>query len=364
VAEDLLRTLRDTFLLTAARGEVPVDAPEDERERLSGVGEVLGNALLVRGLETLGQAVVDMRGTDAADPRLVLEIALVRLARRDTGGPLQALADRVDRLEKRLEQGPAPDGPAAPAASTKAAPRGKKPALGAFKQTPAPAVDAAPSPDAATPAPSSSPEAPAAPAAPSESPPSKSAPSKSARAANASGADGDLDLDDVIVAWNAVLESLPRSLRASIQEAQPLTVDKNVITFGVSKTQIDNVKPKFQKAADVIREGFTEQLGPNRRPKFKFAVHSWTGASTTAPTGGKESSNRAPRRPARAAADAPPEPDAGDPGPEPPPDDPAIDLVDLEELVDAPKGAGAAVDSVSRLADAFGATVVEEVPRT
>ena len=102
VAEDLLRSLRDAFLLTAARGEVPIDAPEDERERLSAVGEVLGNALLVRGLETLGQAVVDMRGTDAADPRLVLEIALVRLARRDTGGPLQVLADRVDRLEQRL----------------------------------------------------------------------------------------------------------------------------------------------------------------------------------------------------------------------------------------------------------------------
>jgi hypothetical protein len=167
-----------------------------------------------------------------------------------------------------------------------------------------------------------------------------------------------------------VLESLPRSLRASIQEAQPLTVDKNVITFGVSKTQMDNVKPKFQKAADVIREGFTEQLGPNRRPKFKFAVHSWTGASSgtgsEAGSSGGES-KRAPRRPPKAAADASPDADAGDPGPEPPPAEQTIDLVDLvdlEELVDAPKGAGAAVDSVSRLEDAFGATVVEEVPRT
>jgi DNA polymerase-3 subunit gamma/tau len=348
VAEDLLRTLRDTFLLTAARGEVPVDAPADERERLSAVGEVLGNALLVRGLETLGQAVVDMRGTDAADPRLVLEIALVRLARRDTGGPLQVLADRVDRLEQRLANAPQVAAGAAPVAEPKAAPRGKKPALGAFKQTPAPAADPAP--------------ADSAPAAP----PTASASAASASAAT-SGSDGELDLDDVIVAWNAVLESLPRSLRSAIQEAQPLTVDKNVITFGVSKTQMDNVKPKFQKAADVIREGFTEQLGPNRRPKFKFAVHSWTAANPTVPADSSNrgsESKRAPRRPPRATADAPPDADAGDPGPEPPPDDPAIDLVDLEELVDAPPGAGAAVDSVSRLEDAFGATVVEEVPRT
>jgi hypothetical protein len=130
---------------------------------------------------------------------------------------------------------------------------------------------------------------------------------------------------------------------------------------------MDNVKPKFQKAADVIREGFTEQLGPNRRPKFKFAVHSWTAANPTVPADSSNrgsESKRAPRRPPRATADAPPDADAGDPGPEPPPDDPAIDLVDLEELVDAPPSAGAAVDSVSRLEDAFGATVVEEVPRT
>jgi DNA polymerase III subunit gamma/tau len=359
VAEDLLRTLRDTFLLTAALGEVPIDAPEDERERLRGVGEVLGNALLVRGLETLGQAVVDMRGTDAADPRLVLEIALVRLARRDTGGPLQVLADRVDRLEQRLANAPTGDGGAtpAPASAPKAAPRGKKPALGAFKQTPAPepaaeaAVEAAPAAPADPPADTPSPEPTAAPAP---------------AASGSTGSDGDLDLDDVIVAWTAVLESLPRSLRASIQEAQPLTVDKNVITFGVSKTQMENVKPKFQKAADVIREGFTEQLGPNRRPKFKFAVHSWTGSSSGngggAGSGGE--TKRAPRRSTKAAADSPPEADAGDPGPEPPADDATIDLVDLEELVDAPPGAGAAVDSVSRLEDAFGATVVEEVPRT
>ena len=87
----------------------------------------------------------------------------------------------------------------------------------------------------------------------------------------------DFDLDDVIVAWNAVLEALPRSLRSAIQEAQPLSVDGNVITFGVSQTQIDNVKPRFQKEAHAIREKFIEQLGSP--PRFKFAVHSWTGGT-------------------------------------------------------------------------------------
>ncbi len=335
VAEDLLRSLRDAFLLTAGRGQVHVDAPEDERERLRAVGEVLGNALVVRGLETLGQAVVDMRGTDAADPRLVLEIALVRLCRRDTGGPLQVLADRVERLEQRLADGAAAPAPASAAQAAKAAaaippePPAKKRALGAFKQAPKAAAPPEAEGEAATPA----------------------APVPAASAPPAPTTEVALDLDDVIVAWSAVLDAVPRSLRSAIQEAQPLQVDGNVITFGVSRTQIDNVKPRFQKEAHAIREKFIEQLGSP--PKFKFTVHSWTGTN-----GGRD-------RPPRTGPTLDPgDVDPGDPGPPPPEDETMIDLVDPGELVDAPKGAGPAVDSVSRLEDAFGATVIEEVPRT
>ena len=365
IAEDLLRSLRDAFLLVAARGQVHVDAPEEEQTRLSSIGEVLGNAVLVRGLETLGQAVVDMRGTDAADPRLVLEIALVRLARRETGGQVQVLTDRVERLEQRLNNGSlsAPrSAPSAPPAATrgpardaapnveaepKPAPKKtpktstKKPALGAFKQSPKPAA-----PDEA------STEAPAMKTAPP-------APTVASAVPDASVAAADivLDLDDVIVAWNQVLDALPRSLRAAVQEAQPLSVDGNVITFGVSKAQMDNVKPRFHKAAPTIREKFRELLGSP--PRFKFTVHSWSGGTN----GGRP---RPPRAGPTLEA-VPDDSDAADPGlDEPPSDDVVIDLVDLvdlEELVDAPQ-AGPAVDSISRLEDAFGATVVEEVPRT
>ncbi len=112
LTEDLLATVRDAFLLTSARGRVRVDLPDDAQDALRALGEQVGATMLVRTLETLGQAVVDMRGTDAADPRLVLEIALVRLARREAGTPLQALAERVDRLER----GPAVANVAAPPA--------------------------------------------------------------------------------------------------------------------------------------------------------------------------------------------------------------------------------------------------------
>ncbi len=123
IAEGLLGSLRDAFISVAGAGRVAIDEPDEVRARLRTVGETMGNAVLVRALETLGQAIVDMRGTDAADPRLVLEIALVRLARRDAAGSLQALADRVDRLEARLEPGGAPvSAGAVPAAPTAAAP--------------------------------------------------------------------------------------------------------------------------------------------------------------------------------------------------------------------------------------------------
>ena len=101
ITEDLLGDRRATRSCSpSAKGRVRVDAPDDQVARLAELGEQVGQAMLVRVLETFGQAVVDMRGTDAADPRLVLEIALVRLARREAGPPLQVLLERVERLER------------------------------------------------------------------------------------------------------------------------------------------------------------------------------------------------------------------------------------------------------------------------
>ncbi len=100
VAEDLLRATRDVFILNAAGDRIAVAAPSEDHERLRALAGTLGNATLVRIIETLGEAVTDMRGMEAADPRLVLEVALVRLARRDAGPPLQMVIERLERLER------------------------------------------------------------------------------------------------------------------------------------------------------------------------------------------------------------------------------------------------------------------------
>jgi hypothetical protein len=154
------------------------------------------------------------------------------------------------------------------------------------------------------------------------------------------------------VAWNEVLGQLPSGVKRGVQEAQPLSVDGNVVTFGVSRTQMETVKPRFVKDADAIRAAFIEQLGAP--PRFKFTVHDWTGGGD-APA--RRGSGR--RRPGGDAPEPAPEPE---PDPEPPID--LIEAVDPDELVDAPPGAGPQVDSISRLTDALGAKVVEEQPRT
>jgi DNA polymerase-3 subunit gamma/tau len=312
LTEDLLATVRDAFLLTSARGRVRVDAPDDAREALSALGDLLGAPMLVRMLETLGQAVVDMRGTDAADPRLVVEIALVKLARREAGTPLQALSERLDRLERGT---PSRAEPAA-AAPTARATTSEPPASGRpsgrsgksyaeLKRDREGAVGTPPVTES-TPEPAPAPPAP----------------------------EGDVDIDDVIVAWAEIQSGLPPATKAAVSAAQPLAVDEGVITFGVPRAQYDVALPRFRKEADNIRAALSRLLGRGR--KFKPVPHDGFDADPSTD---------------RAAADSPLDE-------EPPPDD-EIDLADLvDESASVP-----AVDSVTLITQSLGATVVEEVPR-
>src|SRR5947208_481104 len=79
---------------------LPADRLAAHLAELAAQGEALGAAAVVRALETLGEAAIEIRR--APDPRLVLEVTLVRLARRDVSS-LVALADRVARLERALD---------------------------------------------------------------------------------------------------------------------------------------------------------------------------------------------------------------------------------------------------------------------
>ena len=109
VADDLLRTLRDAFLCANAGGRVPYEGPDAEAQRLTELAQRIGNVALVRGIEVMGQAIVDIRGQAIADPRLVLEVAVVRIvARREARTREETLLDRVERLERQIGAGVVP----------------------------------------------------------------------------------------------------------------------------------------------------------------------------------------------------------------------------------------------------------------
>ncbi len=96
LAADLLDHLRNAFLATMARRLVML--PDDAVTELAEQARRLGLAALVRAMEVIGQALADMR--DSVDPRVTLEVALVRLARPDADASPAALLERIERLER------------------------------------------------------------------------------------------------------------------------------------------------------------------------------------------------------------------------------------------------------------------------
>jgi len=321
IAEDVLRSVRDAFLLNASGGQVRVDAPEDEQRRLDELGRTLGNTTLVRVLETLGQAVVDMRGTDAADPRLVLEIALVRLTRREVGPPIQTVMERIEKLEQTVA-GQRATGtgtrPERPAATESRAPGVTVGALRKRRPEPAPPADAAPEPVAEV-----SDPAPAEPKEPTE-------PTAKVKAkAKAKAAAPTVDVDDVILAWATLLPELSVATRSAVQEAQPLSVDGDVVTFGVSPRLIEAARPRFRREADTIRDALSRHVGTSLR--FNLVPHEGFSGE----------------RAASAPAEPPDVPDESD------------DMIVESDEGTTPPGVESA-SPANMLTESLGATVVEE----
>ena len=111
IGEGVLSGLRNAFL--TAMGSPPDRLAEPERAQAEALVTRMAPPFMTRALETLGAALVDMR--QSPDPRVDLEVAMVRLTRPDADRSLDALAERVARLE--AEMGLGPGSPAEAAAS-------------------------------------------------------------------------------------------------------------------------------------------------------------------------------------------------------------------------------------------------------
>ena len=97
---DLLEHLRH-LMLVQHMGEVPDSLPvtEETRDRLRAQANQLGEATVIRLVDLLAVAVEDMR--QGGDPRLPLELALVKVTRPAADLSRESMAYRLEQLETR-----------------------------------------------------------------------------------------------------------------------------------------------------------------------------------------------------------------------------------------------------------------------
>ena len=144
LTRDLVAHVRDVYVacVAGARAEL-FEGGSEQAEALAAEAAAFGEHpadRLARVLTVLDDAALEMRG--ASDVRLVLEIACTRLARPEADLTIEALAERVARLEAMVANGAVPASvaaaqAAAPAASVSAAAQQPTLISGARAATPA-----------------------------------------------------------------------------------------------------------------------------------------------------------------------------------------------------------------------------------
>lgn len=365
LGEALIARLRDVFL--ASVGADISRLTDTDRARATEQGRRLGAAGATRALESLGEAFVGIQ--DALDPRIPLEVALVRLTRDDADISLSSLADRISRLERDgvvaaadpalASPGPArptappppvanddtdeehTDGSAMPAAGSRpadvarqelarrsGAEEGARPARPAAR--PAPGRPARPARPGSAPA---APAAPAAssPAAPEPEPQAEPQPSAdTAPPAAPAPAGGTMPaLVDLTRIWSeTLLPALPQRSRARFSGGHWVEVSEGVAVFGLPNephaTRCEELRPEVESM---------------------LSAHFGTTVPIRLVVDGSAPDPSAPRAVAasrRAAAD----------------ENPVDESIDLDDLTNA---RGTATAGVDRIAAVFpGASLVDE----
>ena len=148
LTRDLVAHVRDVYVacVAGARAEL-FEGGAEQAEALAAESAAFGEHpadRLARVLTVLDDAALEMRG--ASDVRLVLEIACTRLARPEADLTIEALAERVARLEARVANAAVPvsvaAAQAAPAAVAAASATAQQPTLISGARAAAPAATA------------------------------------------------------------------------------------------------------------------------------------------------------------------------------------------------------------------------------
>jgi DNA polymerase-3 subunit gamma/tau len=232
---DLVDYLRRLLIVRTA-SEVPegLAISDEEASRLAEQAGRVPEVALVRSLDVLSEALAEIREGD--EPRMTIEVALLRCARPQVDPSRQALAERMERLEARL----------AAEATTPG--------------DPAPRPEPSPTPAAE-------------PSAPPE--PEGAEPTVEAKGASATLATGAIDIERIIGLWPAVVDHVRQSgselLSAVYEAARPLAVDaeEGVLKVGFPASAAFN---KRKAEAQGNRERFAEAVstivGERLRPVY------------------------------------------------------------------------------------------------
>ncbi len=253
---DLLAHLRQLLVIRTI-GDVPdtFSVTAADPERLRDQAEAFSDLALVRAIDTIAAALAGIKEGD--EPRMTLELAVLRAARPQLDPTRQALLQRVEDLERRLSggAGPRPDEQAGIVPTSMSAQSGTR-------RDEAPRPPSQPSAGLEGEAPESS----AAPSDPAE---------ESARARSAVAVEEGLDIERIGGLWPAVIDQLRDSgsefLSTVFSAARPVVVDleRRVLEVGFPPNAAFNKrKAEAQEARDRFADAVFTIAGERLRPVY------------------------------------------------------------------------------------------------
>jgi DNA polymerase-3 subunit gamma/tau len=225
---DLAAHLRHLFVVQTL-GDVPESfaVTSEHTDRLNAQAARMNQAEILRAIELLAASIAAVK--DGSEPRIQLEMALLKASQPSSDLSLQALMFRIEQLERRIQGGAAPPAPESEAPKAPAAPPPRAPA-------PAPTASAPRSTGSAAPAPVAAP-----------------------------AAGVDIDLDRIAHIWPAALEVIGEDnelLGAALAEARPHALDSGRLVIA------------FPPGSD-----FTRKKAEAKRDVVQRAIHGLTGAT-------------------------------------------------------------------------------------
>ncbi|MDI6816419.1 MAG: DNA polymerase III subunit gamma/tau [Actinomycetota bacterium] len=217
--QDLLGHLRNVFLKQSVRDMEPAGVPDDFKERLSSQAAQIEAQTLTSYIQVLNDVYGQSRWS--TDLRLLFEIALFRLAKREKDASFEGILRRLERLESAALNGALPPAPAAPASAP------KKPARATTPNKPDGVVSTAP----------------LEPVAPVEPVPAQATEGGAIAAPQPSG--GAIDIETVRKAWPQVLK-LVKDKKPSrynfFAGGKPVRVDSGVLVLALKKSDKEFVE--------------------------------------------------------------------------------------------------------------------------